>query len=136
MFGENQHNLSDAYWTWSTGGSTVYMPTFNKNKDSLEADVNGIYEEGNIGTISDRILDMTDPEAQYSEYTEYTDGQTLETKVSDHEIPNMYLLEDEDFLRSIESGVKNRNNIDNILESMKLLDTLYKSSDEKREIVL
>ncbi|MBQ2710069.1 MAG: Gfo/Idh/MocA family oxidoreductase [Clostridia bacterium] len=66
----------------------------------------------------------------------FTDGQTLETKVSDHEIPNMYLLEDEDFLRSIESGVKNRNNIDNILESMKLLDTLYKSSDEKREIVL
>ena len=26
------------------GGQTVYMPTFNKNKDSLAADINGTYE--------------------------------------------------------------------------------------------
>ena len=32
------------YWTWATGGSTVYMPTFNKNKDSLAPDINGTYE--------------------------------------------------------------------------------------------
>ena len=29
------------YWNWTMGGQTTYMPTFNKNKDSLEADING-----------------------------------------------------------------------------------------------
>ncbi len=37
------------YWDWTYGssadGSTVYMPTFNKNKDSYEADVNGSYQD-------------------------------------------------------------------------------------------
>ena len=32
------------YWNWTTGGSTTFMPTFNKNKDSLAADINGTYE--------------------------------------------------------------------------------------------
>lgn len=32
------------YWTWKMGGDTVFMPTFNKNKDSLEPDLNGTYE--------------------------------------------------------------------------------------------
>ena len=30
-----------SYWKWKLGGSTVYMPTFNKDKDSLIPDVNG-----------------------------------------------------------------------------------------------
>lgn len=38
---EGQTNPLDEYWTWEFGGKTVYMPTFNKNKDSLEADING-----------------------------------------------------------------------------------------------
>lgn len=35
-----------SYWelSWDGGGSTVYMPTFNKNKDSLLADLNGSSE--------------------------------------------------------------------------------------------
>ena len=32
------------YWAWKMGGDTVFMPTFNKNKDSLEPDLNGTYE--------------------------------------------------------------------------------------------
>jgi len=60
-----------SYWTWQTGGSTVFMPTFNKNKDSLAADINGIYEEGNVGTISNR------DGSQYTEYVEYADGEEL-----------------------------------------------------------
>ena len=63
-----------------------------------------------------------------------TDGQTLETVATNHDIPDMYLREDEDFFRSIESGVKNRNNVDNILNSMKLLDGLYRSAELHREI--
>lgn len=60
-------NTTDNYWNWITGGSKTYMPTFNKNKDSLKADINGTLgytdEEGNA-----------DP---YGDYVEYTDGQTV-----------------------------------------------------------
>ena len=70
----------------------------------------------------------------YGGQFEVTDGQTLETTKTEHEIPNMYLREDEDFFNSIESGIKNKNNIDNILESMKLLDYLYRSAEIGKEI--
>jgi len=45
----NETDPFHAYWDWTMGGengsdgSTVYMPTFNKNKDSLQADVNGTF---------------------------------------------------------------------------------------------
>lgn len=67
---------------------------------------------------------------------ELFDGQTLETVNTDHELPDFYQEEDKAFLESILTGEKNRNHIDNILESMKLLDNLYKSAEEGREIVL
>ena len=72
----------------------------------------------------------------YGGQFEVTDGETRETTKTEHEIPNMYLCEDADFFNSIESGVKNKNNIDNILESMKLLDYLYKSAEIGKEIQL
>ena len=72
----------------------------------------------------------------YGQQFKITDGQTLETVESKHDIPNMYLREDADFIESIYSGVKNKNNIDNILESMKLLDYLYKSAELGKEIEL
>ena len=72
----------------------------------------------------------------YGKQFKITDGQTLETVESNHEIPDMYLREDEAFIESIYSGVKNKNNIDNILESMKLLDCLYKSAELGKEIEL
>lgn len=40
----NEDSLFRDYWTWDFEGSTTYMPTFNKNKDSLEADVNGTFD--------------------------------------------------------------------------------------------
>lgn len=67
---------------------------------------------------------------------ELFDGETLETTVSDHELVDFYQEENGAFLKSIRTGEKNRNHIDNILESMKLLDTLYRSAEEKREIAL
>ena len=63
-------------------------------------------------------------------------GDTLETVVPEYDIPDMRTLEDADFLACIDSGIKNKNNIDNVLESMKLLDALYQSADKKGEIVL
>ena len=65
---------------------------------------------------------------------EFYDGSTLETIAPEYDIPDMYLCEDRAFLEAIESGVKNRNHIDNILESAKLLDSLYASADAKKEI--
>ena len=62
------------------------------------------------------------------------DGATLERSTTDHEIPNMYAAEDRAFIDAIHTGEKNRNYIDNILESMKLLDGLYRSADLKKEI--
>ncbi len=67
---------------------------------------------------------------------EFFDGQTLVAEKSDHEIPNMYECEDRAFVKSVETGVKDKNNITEILESMKLLQALYDSSDKGEEIKL
>ena len=48
----------------------------------------------------------------------------------------MHAAEDRAFIDAVKTGEKNRNYIDNILESMKLLDALYASSDAKKEIEL
>ena len=63
-------------------------------------------------------------------------GDTLETIALEYDIPNMYLREDADFIKSITTGETNRNHINNILESAKLLDCLYTSAEKKGEIVL
>ena len=31
------------YWNWNLGGQTYYMPTFNKNNNSVKADINGTF---------------------------------------------------------------------------------------------
>ena len=50
------------YLDWSMGGQTTYMPTFNKNKDSLKADINGTYEGDGTGT-------------PYNDYVDYSESQ-------------------------------------------------------------
>lgn len=67
---------------------------------------------------------------------ELTDGSTLKTEQPEYDIPNMYLCENRAFIDSITTGKKNRCHIDYILESAKLLDVLYASSDKKEEIRL
>ena len=67
---------------------------------------------------------------------EFYDGETLETIAPDYDIPNMYLCENRAFIESITTREKNRSNIINILESAKLLDALYRSSEQKRELEL
>ena len=48
------------YWKWSFGGSTTYMPTFNKDNTSLAADINGTYE-GRENTVN-----------HYDDYVDYS----------------------------------------------------------------
>ncbi len=66
----------------------------------------------------------------------YYKGDTLETVEPDYDIPNMYLCEDRAFHEACASGEKNRSHIDNILNSMRLLDTLYVSAERGEEIKL
>ncbi len=53
-FAAGNDGENEPYWTWTTGGETVYMPTFNMNKDSLEADLYGLYAD-RVGGISNRV---------------------------------------------------------------------------------
>ena len=66
--GDPHYAFHDEYWTWTMGGSTIFMPTFNKNKDSLEADVNG--------TFAGPDLDPETDDDRYADYHAYTDGET------------------------------------------------------------
>ena len=70
----------------------------------------------------------------YGKRFEFYDAETLETTTYDYEIPNMYFEEDKAFLESTLTGVKTKTHIDNILESAKLLDALYASAEQKKEI--
>ena len=63
-------------------------------------------------------------------------ADTLEKTEPEYDIPNMYYCEDKAFLESIETGIANKNNISEILESAKLLDALYESAKAGKEIEL
>lgn len=58
----NEDDPFHVYWNWDTtfenDGKVTYMPTFNKNKDSLEADINGTFD------------------AQFKDYVDYTKTTT------------------------------------------------------------
>lgn len=84
----------------------------------------------------DFLGDKAGARLTYGGKFEIYDGETLETITPEYEIPNMYLCEDNAFVDSITTGVKNRNNIENILESMKLLNSLYESSEQRKEVEL
>lgn len=72
----------------------------------------------------------------YGGFFEFCDGATLDAETPEYDIPNMYLAESVAFIDSIHSGIKARNHIDSILESAKLLDALYQSTEKKEEVVL
>ena len=64
----------------------------------------------------------------------FFDAETLENERSSHEIPDMYTAEDRAFVECVRTGVHDKNNIENILNSMKLLDALYQSAEQHQEI--
>ena len=70
----------------------------------------------------------------YGDKFEFLDGSTLETIAPEYDIPNMWLVQDGAFINAIESGAPCKNDINSVLETMKLLDALYASSDKKQEI--
>lgn len=69
------------YFEWDMAGSTIYMPTFNMNEDSLKADINGTYEGTN-----------PDDDVHYDDYHAYS---LNETKQGDEVYDNDEDTEDE-----------------------------------------
>ena len=70
----------------------------------------------------------------YCKKFELFSGDTLLTENPEYDIPDMYLEEDKAFIESCNSGIKDKNHVDYILESAKLLEALYASSESKQEI--
>lgn len=87
-------------------------------------------------TYIDILGDKAGARLKYGGKFEIYDGKTLETIKPEYDIPNMYVEEDKAFIESITTGVKNRSNVDNILESARMLDLLYQSAEAKKEINL
>lgn len=71
------------YRDFDFGGSTVYMPTFNKNNNSLDSDINGTY----AGPDGDRLTDYD----RYGDYDTYeVDEQSEPTDVEYHDPDDDY----------------------------------------------
>ena len=87
-------------------------------------------------TYIDFLGDKGGARLSYGGKFQFFDGQTLETIAPEYDIPNMYYCEDKAFLTDMKLGIKNKNNIDNVLDSMLLLDRLYKSAELGEEIKL
>lgn len=106
--------------------------------DKATISFNGAWAQniGNTEMFIDILGDKGGARLSYGGQFKFWDGATLESYESEHEIPNMYGEEDKAFLASIDSGVKDKNHIDYILESARLLDALYESSDKNKELAL
>ncbi len=66
----------------------------------------------------------------------FTDGSTLQSETPEIQSENMYLCEDREFIASVRTGVKNKGNIEGVLETARLLDAIYLSAAEGREVTL
>ena len=82
----------------------------------------------------DFLGDKAGARLTYGGKFEIYDAKTLETITPEYDMPNMFLAESRAFIESITTGAKTRSHIDNVLESAKVLDYLYKSAEEKKEI--
>ncbi len=104
--------------------------------DKATVSFNGAWAQ-NVGQPEmyiDILGDKGGARLTYGKQFTFWDGATLESFTTEHEIPNMYAKEDRAFLEAIKTGVKDKNHIDYVLESARLLDALYASSDENKEL--
>lgn len=82
----------------------------------------------------DFLGDKAGARLSYGGKFEIYDAKTLETITPEYEIPQMFLCEDRAFIEAITTGEKTRSHIDNVLESAKVLDYLYRSAEEGKEV--
>ena len=94
--------------------------------DKASISFNGAWAQ-NIGESEayiDFLGDKNGARLQYGGQFTFYDGQTLKATESSHEMAPMFREEDKAFLDAI----------DNILETMKLLEMLYQSAEAKKEL--
>ncbi len=72
----------------------------------------------------------------YGGHFTFWDGATLEPNRPEPELEDMYAREDKAFIESIKSGVKTKNAVENVLETMKLLEMLYQSAEARKELTV
>ena len=84
----------------------------------------------------DFLGDKAGARLSYGGKFSFYEGSTLETIKPEYDLDDMYCEESKGFFEAIDTGVKGRSNIDEVLETAKLLETLYQSADAKKEIVL
>lgn len=134
----------DGYGMWAEETSDIENGTNDVEEyisgyirtDKASIDFNGAWAQNISETemFIDFMGDKGGARLTYGGKFEFFDGKTLQTINPEYDIPNMYLCEDRAFIDSVVTGVKDKNNIKEILESMKLLEALYKSSENKKEI--
>lgn len=72
-----------------------------------------------------------------SKFTLYTEKDGVLVDISpSYNIPDMYEQENRAFIESIKTGVKNKANIDYVIETARIMDAIYESSEKGCEIVL
>ena len=106
--------------------------------DKASISFNGAWAQ-NVGKremFVDFLGDKGGVRLDYCSLFSYWSGETLKEEREDYKIPDMYELEDAAFLNSCKNGIKTKSNIEYVLESAKLLDTLYKSAELGEEIKL
>ncbi len=106
--------------------------------DKASISFNGAWAQ-NIGgkeMYIDILGDKGGARLNYRGQFTFWDGTTLQSYTTDHDIPNMYLEQDKAFLAAIESNVKDKNHIDYVLESARLLEALYESAAQNKEMIL
>ncbi len=82
----------------------------------------------------DFLGDRRGARLKYGDKFTVSDGQTLQSYTPEYELDNMYENEDRDFIDCMHTGAKARNHIDCVLESAKLLQALYDSAAQKKEV--
>lgn len=105
--------------------------------DKCTISFNGAWAEniGDGGMFIDFMGDKKGIRLQYGgQYTVFDND--LNVLSSEGEIPDMYALEDEAFINACKTGEHTKSYIDNILESQRLLQAIYDSAKEGKEIIL
>ncbi len=106
--------------------------------DKASIDFNGAWAQNvkKDEMFVDFLGDKGGARLYYGDKFEFCDAKTLKPIIPEYDIPDKYECEDRAFLESIASGVKDKNNIREVLESMRLLDCLYKSAELQKELDL
>ncbi len=81
----NNKETFHKYWTWTMGGETTYMPTFNLSNESLTADINGTMAGGDSGTAYGDFVDYTLEEnaSKTAEASYYNEDNNSTSKVTE-----------------------------------------------------